>query len=344
MFVIDRHEIGGGRTFVIAEVAQAHNGSLDLAHQFVDAAADAGADAVKFQTHIAEAESSYDEPFRIAGDWPTATRFDYWKLMGFAEDQWVALARHARTRGLTFLSSAFSIEAADLLTRIGMPAWKVASGELMNEPLLRHLVATGRPVILSTGLAGFDDIDAAVAMCVETAVPYAVLQTTSLYPCPPERVGLNVLAELRARYRCPVGLSDHSGTIYPGLAAAALGSDLLEVHLTLSRQMTGPDVTSSVTPQELRTLVEGVRFIDEMRAHPVDKADAATRAVPMRALFTRSLAFARDLAAGTLLDAAHLSLRKPGTGLPASERSKVEGRRLARDVRAHTLVRLEDLE
>jgi N,N'-diacetyllegionaminate synthase len=344
LFSIDGKAIGGGRTFVIAEVAQAHEGKIDLAHQFIDRAAEAGADAVKFQTHIAEAESSFDEPFRIPGNWPAPTRFDYWKLMEFGEADWQALAAHARERGLSLLSSPFSIEAADLLRRVGVPAWKVASGELMHTALLEHMAATGLPMILSTGLASDADIDEAVGVCAKHRLPYAVLQTASVYPCPPERVGLNLMTELGVRYRCPAGLSDHSGTIYPGLAAVTLGAAILEVHLTLDRQMTGPDMTSSLTPSELRTLVEGARFIETMRANPVSREASAEAATSMRGLFTRSLAFRRDLPAGTVVSSEHLSLRKPGTGIAPAEQPAVEGRRLVRAVRAHTLVRAEDLE
>lgn len=344
MFAIEAHTIGAGRCFVIAEVAQGHGGNIDLAHEFVDAIAEAGADAVKFQTHIAEAESTLDEPFRVRGDWPASSRYEYWKLMEFSESQWQRLAARARERRLTFLSSPFSLEAANLLQRTKVPAWKIASGELVNPPLLEYLATTGLPVLLSTGLAELDEIDSAVEFFKSRNIPIVVLQTTSMYPCPAEKIGLNLLAMFRDRYHCPVGLSDHSGTIYPGLAAVALGTDVLEVHVTLNREMTGPDVTSSVTPAELRHLVDGIRFIESMRAHPVDKNEAAQDAAPFRALFTRSIAARVDLPAGSVLAQEHLAFRKPGTGIAPSRQPLVIGRRLKRAVRAHTLVREEDLE
>lgn len=344
MFSIDHHVVGDGRVFVIGEVAQAHDGKLHLAHEYIDAIADAGADAVKFQTHIAAAESTLDEPFRIAGPWPAPNRFAYWQLMEFSEGDWCELAAHARSRRLVFLSSPFSIEAAELLERVQIPAWKIASGELLNEPLLAYLARSRRPVLLSTGLASEQEVDAAIQLFRRQDCSVAVFQTTSKYPCPPEDIGLNVIGELRRRYQCPVGLSDHSGTIYAGLAAAALGADLLEVHVTLSREATGPDVTSSITPAELRQLTDGIRFIERMRLHPVDKPRAVAAARPVRALFTRSVATRVDLPAGTVLADEHLALRKPGTGIPAARRAALVGRKLTRAVAAHTLLREEDLE
>lgn len=339
----------GGRTvgdgapvLVIGEVAQAHDGSLGLAHAFVDAIADAGAHAVKFQTHIASAESTPSEPFRVAFSRQDATRYDYWRRMEFSEEAWHGLAAHARERGLIFLSSPFSLEAVDLLERVGVPGWKVGSGEVSNVDLLRRMAATGLPVLLSSGMSPHAELDAAVAALA--GAPFAVLQCTSQYPSPPERVGLNLLTELSARYDAPVGLSDHSGTIYPSLAAVVLGASVLEVHVTLSRTMFGPDVPASVTPEELRQLVDGVAFLERALAHPVDKDALVEELAPLRDLFTKSLVAAEDLPAGTVLARRHLAAKKPGTGLPAARLDDVVGRRLRRALAADTLLAEDDLE
>ena len=334
----------GEPCLIIGEVAQAHDGSLGLAHAFIDAIADAGADAVKFQTHIAAAESTPAEPWRITFSTQDASRYDYWKRMEFSEAQWGELAEHARRRGLLFLSSPFSVQAAVLLSRVGVPAWKIASGEATNRPLLEQLARTRLPFLVSTGMSDFTEIDELAAWLRAQAVPFALLQCTSAYPCGPEQLGLNVLAELRSRHGCPVGLSDHSGKIYASLAAAALGVELLEVHVTLSREMFGPDVAVSVTTAELRQLVEGVRWIEQARAHPVDKDAVARDLAPMRALFTKSIVAARDLPPGTRLEPSHLAVKKPGTGLPASRLPEPVGRRLRRRVRTDEHLRLEDLE
>jgi N,N'-diacetyllegionaminate synthase len=329
---------------VIGEVAQAHDGSLGLAHAFIDAIADAGADAVKFQTHIAAAESTPGEPWRVAFSRQDATRYDYWKRMEFSEDAWHGLAKHAVDRGLLFLSSPFSHEAVGLLTRVGVAAWKVASGEVGNGAMLDAMAATGKPMLLSSGMSTLAEIDGAVACVRARGLPLAVMQCTSAYPSPPEKIGLNVIPLFRERYDCAVGLSDHSGTIYPGLAAAAIGIDVLEVHVTLSREMFGPDVKSSVTSAELRQLVDGVRFIEAMRAHPVEKDAMAAELAPLRALFTKSVVVRRDLPAGIELRAEHLAAKKPGTGIPAARLRDVVGSRLARAVRADHVLTEMDLE
>jgi N,N'-diacetyllegionaminate synthase len=336
--------LGHGRCLVIGEVALTHDGSLGLAHAFVDAIASAGADAVKFQAHFAAAESTPAEPFRVTFSRQDATRYDYWRRMEFTEEQWRGLADHCRDRGVLFVASPFSLQAVDMLERIGQPLWKIASGETSNAQLLDRIIATGSPVLLSTGMSPVAEIDAAVARVKSRQVPVGVFQCTTAYPCPPEKVGLNLLSFYRERYGCWVGLSDHSATIYPGLAGAALGMDLLELHVALSREMFGPDVVASVTTSELKQLVDGIRFIERMRSHPVDKDALAQETAPLRRLFTRSIVAKAAMPAGTVLAAGDLVIKKPGTGLSPDRLADVVGRRLARPVTADQLLAPEDIE
>lgn len=332
------------RCLVIGEVAQTHDGSLGAAHAFIDAIAAAGADAVKFQTHIAAAESSPSEPWRVHFSPQDATRLDYWRRMEFGQEQWRGLKEHAAERGLLFLSSPFSMEAVELLESIGMAAWKIASGEVSNIPMLERILETGKPVILSSGMSSLAELDAAVALVKSSRAELAVMQCTSAYPCPPEKVGLNLIPFFRERYGCAAGLSDHSGTIYPGLAAPVFGGRLVEIHVTLSREMFGPDVPASVTTSELRQLVEGLRFVESMLAHPVAKDEMATELSGLRDLFTKSVVLRLDLPRGTVLRAEHLATKKPGTGIPAAHLPLVVGRRLRRSVRADELFQETDLE
>ena len=343
-FKIGDRIIGPGKPcMIVAEVAQGHDGSLGIAHAFIDAIANAGADAVKFQTHIAAAESTPEEPWRIKFSNQDATRYDYWKRMEFTEDQWFGLKRHADECGLIFLSSPFSSEAVDLLCRVGVPAWKVPSGETANTPMLDQMLATGLPIILSTGMSPLSEIDAAVERIKVKGMPLVIQQCTSAYPCPPEKVGLNFIPLVRERYECAVGLSDHSGTIYPGLAAATLDIQVLEVHVTFSREMFGPDVPASITTTELRQLVEGIRFIEKMIGNPVDKDVMALDAKELRLAFTKSIVARKNLEAGTILAKDDLTLKKPGTGIPAARLSEIIGRRLKRPVAADTIISEEDL-
>ena len=333
-----------GRCLIIGEVGLAHDGSLGCAHAFIDEVARAGADAVKFQTHIASAESTPAEPFRVKFSRQDTTRYNYWKRMEFTEEQWRGLAQHAQDRKLLFLSSPFSLEAVDLLERVGTPMWKVASGEVGNLALLDRMIATGKPVILSSGMSDLAELDRSVARVQRANLPLAVLQCTTAYPCPPERIGLNLVPVFRERYGCFVGLSDHSGTIYPALANATLGGDVIEVHVTMSRGMFGPDVPASVTMEEMRQLVDGVRFIERMRASPIEKDDVAKDMAPLRAIFTKSVVARVSLAKGTVVCPEHLAAKKPGTGLPADRQAELIGRRLRRAIAADEQVRLEDLD
>jgi N-acetylneuraminate synthase len=346
---IDPLQIGGrafssGHALIVGEVAQTHDGSLGLAHAFVDAVASAGADAVKFQTHIADAESTPGEPWRVHFSTQDETRFDYWRRMEFTEEQWRGLSDHAEQRGLLFLSSPFSVEAVDLLERIGVPAWKVASGEALDRALLGRVLETNLPVLVSTGLSLMSEVDDVVGLLRRRDVSFAILQSTSLYPCPPDKIGIELLGAIRERYRCAVGLSDHSGTIYASLAAATLGASVIEIHVTLSRDMFGPDVSSSVTIAELRQLVEGVRFIERMRAGTADKDEVTHELWDTRRIFTRSLVSLRDLTAGSVVRREDLVAKKPGTGVPPERESEVIGRRLRRDVAKNEILSEDDLE
>jgi N,N'-diacetyllegionaminate synthase len=329
---------------IIGEVAQAHDGSLGLAHAFIDAIADAGADAVKFQTHIAAAESTPGEPWRVKFSKQDATRYDYWKRMEFTEQQWLALREHADDRALFFLSSPFSLEAVELLERVGVAAWKVASGEISNSEMLDRMLVSRIPMIVSTGMSALAEVDEAVEKIQSARVPLAVLQCTTAYPCPPERVGLNMLSVYKRRYASPVGLSDHSGKIYPGLAAIGLGAEVLEVHVTLSREMFGPDVSASVTTQELRQLVDGVRFIEAMQNSPLDKDRMSRELAPVRNLFTKSVVARVKIPAGTVLSEEHLVAKKPGTGIPATRLPALIGARTLRAIERDELLSDADVQ
>ena len=332
-----------GEPIIIAEIAQAHDGSLGLAHAHIDAAARAGVDVVKFQTHIADAESTPAEPWRVKFSPQDATRFDYWRRMEFTESQWLGLRDHASELGLGFLSSPFSPEAVDMLKRIGVAGWKVASGEVTNLPLIEMMASTGQPILLSSGMSSFEELDDAVGVAARHGAPLALFQCTTMYPTPADRVGLNVIAQLRERYDCPVGLSDHSATIFAGLAAIALGASLVEVHLTLSRDMFGPDVPASLTVDELGQLVAGSRFISEALRSEVDKSTLATDLIDLRTTFGKSVVAARDLEAGETVLLEDLALKKPGSGLPVSAMAGLVGRVVARDLPRNTVIRHVDL-
>lgn len=322
------------RALVIAEIAQAHDGSLGTAHAYIDVVAQAGADVVKFQTHIASAESTPSEPWRVRFSKQDETRYNYWQRMEFTPEQWGGLKEHAESKGLIFLSSPFSLEAVDLLKRIGVSGWKIASGELQNTLMLSAISESRLPVILSTGMSSFAEIDDAVSRLGYSKRDLAIMQCTSAYPTPPGEIGLNVLSLLRERYGCAVGLSDHSGTIFPGIAAVTLGAKLVEVHVTFSRDCFGPDVCASLTPNELKTLVEGVRFVEEALSSPVDKDSWASKHDTLRETFGRSIVAKTEIAEGTILERKHVALKKPGIGLPPSQLDSLLGSEARQSLRS----------
>jgi N-acetylneuraminate synthase len=328
---------------VVAEIAQAHDGSLGTAHAYIDALAGTGVDTVKFQVHIAAAESSVHEPFRVQFSFEDETRYAYWQRMEFTPEQWAGLKLHCEQHGLEFLASPFSIAAVELLERLGVARYKIGSGETSNLLMLDRIARTGKPIILSSGLSTFDDLDRTIAFLRPHRNALTLLQCTTSYPTAPAQVGLNVLAELRGRYGLPVGLSDHSGTIHPGLAAVALGARMLEFHAVFDRRAFGPDATSSLQIDEIRQLVEGVRAISTALAHPIDKSTLAV-APELLTMFGKSLSVNRDLAAGSVLELAHLESRKPGDrGISAQDFRDVVGRKLARALQDGDFLTADDL-
>jgi N-acetylneuraminate synthase len=341
--LLDR-KLAAGEILVIAEVAQAHDGSLGTAHAYIDAAADAGADVVKFQTHIADAESTIDEPWRVQFSSQDSSRIDYWKRMEFTPEQWLGLARHAKERGLEFLSTPFSLAAVDLLEGVGVPAWKIGSGDISNLPLLEKVARTGKSVLLSSGMSSWDELDVAVDCVRSHGARAAIFQCTTAYPCPPEKVGLNAISHIRERYECPVGLSDHSGTVFAGIAAASLGANLLEVHVVFDRRCFGPDVQASLTLNQLQELVQGVRFIERAMANPVDKDQYSRDMEDIREMFSRSVVAACDLEQGKELTFDDLAFKKPGGGIPAGSWRELIGRTLRRDLTKDTRISEDDLD
>src|ERR671931_538984 len=322
---------------VIAEAGMNHDGSLGNAIRLAEVAAEAGADAVKFQLHDAAAETTRDAPsppyFRHE------TRWEYFERTAFTDAQWRTLKEACDAAGIEFLCSAFSVEALERLEALGVARHKVPSGEVTNLELVRAAAATGKPVLLSSGMSAWSELDAAVEAAGERAT---VLQCTSAYPTPPERVGLNLLAELRERYGKPVGLSDHSVGPYAAFAAVALGAEIVEKHFTLSREMYGPDAALALEPDELGELVDGIREITDILAAPVDKDAEAAALHEMKEIFEKSVVTSREIPAGAVISRDMVAAKKPGTGIPAARIDEVVGRTAAVAIAPDTVL-TEDL-
>jgi len=324
---------------VIAEVGSVHDGSFGNALRLIDACAEAQVDVVKFQTHISAAETLKDAP--MPPYFKGEPRFEYFERTGFSETKWRELAAHCQARGVGFLSSPFSIEAVELLDRVGVDAFKIASGEVTNLPMLDRIAQTGKPVLLSSGMSDWTELDAAVAV-LKRGGPLVVMQCATAYPCPPEQVGLNVIAEMAARYGVPVGYSDHTFGPAAALAAAAHGAVAIEKHFTFSRLMYGSDAPNATEPTEFRDLVQWLKQVWRMTAHPVDKSDTRPYA-QMKQIFEKSVVAARAIPAGKVIEAADLAYKKPGDGISASRWREVIGRKAARDLAPDTKLAMQDL-
>jgi N-acetylneuraminate synthase len=315
------------QTLIIAEIGSVHDGSFGNAVKLIEAAAAAGADAVKFQTHIAAAETLRDAP--MPSYFKGEPRFEYFERTGFSRAQWKELKRGCDDNKVLFLSSPFSLEAVDLLEEVGVGTYKIPSGEVSNIPLLERVRQTGKPVLLSSGMSNWSELDAAIAAL--KGAPLTILQCTSAYPCKPHEVGLNVIAEMAARYGLPVGFSDHTMGCAASFAAAAMGATVIEKHFTFSRAMYGSDAKHSMEPEEFRIFAQGLKDIWKMRASPVDKDDVRPFA-EMKRIFEKSIVLRQAGSKGAKLTLDDLAFKKPGDGIPAARYGEVVGRLLNRDL------------
>lgn len=330
---------------IIAEIAQAHDGSVGILHSYIDALAATGVDAVKFQTHIAEAESSEFEQFRIPFSYVDKTRFDYWKRMELSTEQWIAIREHCHRVGLKFISSPFSCRAVDVLETAGVDCYKIGSGEVNNLLLLHKVLLTGKPVILSSGMSNMADLDKAVNLFREQNIDVSVLQCTTAYPTQPEQWGLHILKQIRERYNIATGLSDHSGDIVSCLAATALGAEVLEFHVVFDKRMFGPDAKASIEMDEVVRLVAGVKEIKRSLAVSVSKEEQAKQVSELKQMFGKSLCVNKDLPAGHVVTFSDLEAKKPaGYGIAPSEYKHIIGKKLIRPMHQWEFLNNPDIE
>jgi N-acetylneuraminate synthase/N,N'-diacetyllegionaminate synthase len=345
-FHIGPHPIGGDAPcFIIAEAGVNHNGNPALARALIDAAAAAGADAVKFQTWRTQALTRADAPkaaYQEATTGSDGTQADLLRALELPFEVFRDLADYARSRGILFLSTPFDEESLAFLVSLGMPVIKVPSGEVRNHLHLNAVGRTGLPVILSTGMASLDEVEAALGVLRRAGSgPVSVLQCTSNYPADPRDANLRAMATMAARFGVVTGYSDHTLGNETAFAARALGAAIIEKHVTLDQSLPGPDHRASATPESLGDLVRGIRLIERALGDGV-KAPAASEG-NVAAVAKRSLCARRDLAAGIRLDLDSLVALRPGDGISPDQLDQVEGRILLRPVAANHALRWADL-
>lgn len=339
---IAHREIGPAHPpLVIAEIGINHGGSLDVAREMVRLAAGAGCEMIKHQTHFIEDEMT-DEAKSI---FPPNADVSIWHVMErcalSAKDE-VALKEYTESLGMIYVSTPFSRKAADFLHEIGVPAFKIGSGEADNLPLIRHIARMGRPVILSTGMQTIETMRASVAILDGAGIDYALLECTNLYPSPPEIVSLKGVSDLKAAFpRAVVGFSDHSIGPEMALASVALGACILERHYTDTRYRKGPDIINSMDPSELRHLIDRSREIWIAANNPKQRTVAEE---PVYRFARASVVADRDLPQGHVITEADIWARRPGSGeIAGYEFDKVVGKRLLRAVVRNTQLKWADL-
>jgi N,N'-diacetyllegionaminate synthase len=316
----------------IAEIAQAHDGSLGIAHSYIEALATTGVDVVKFQTHIAEAESSSHEQFRVKFSYEDNSRFDYWQRMEFNLKEWQELKNHCDEVGLEFMSSPFSCAAVDLLEEVGVKRYKIGSGELQNYLMLEKIAKTGKPIILSSGMSDWGELEDTICFLKPYGNELSLLQCTTAYPTQPQEWGLATLSEMKKRFNVPIGFSDHSSTPVAGIAAAALGAEILEFHAVFDKTMFGPDAKASLTIQEIKRLVDGVKMVTTSLNSSYNKENSLKYS-ELKTMFGKSLAVNKNLKKGHSIQVEDLESKKPGAmGIPAKEYSTIIGKKINCDL------------
>jgi len=340
---IGPYKVGRGhRPLVIAEAGINHNGKLEMAKEMVKVAKEAGADIVKFQTHIAEAEMLSDRDLSSeAGSHVTRSLFDIMSECSLSLEDHIELKKETEKLGILFLSTPFSIEAVELLEKVGVPAYKIGSGEVSNLPYIKYIAKKGKPIILSTGTATWEEVVKAVDAIKNDVPGFVLMQCTSNYPTPYENVNLGVIDKMREEFQVPVGLSDHCTGNYACFGAIAKGACVVEKHFTLSRSLPGIDQKSSIEPHELKDLVGGVGAI---AAALGEKKELNEEALKVRHGFSESVVTTAPIKKDEeFKEHINLWVKRPGSGIPSYELPNIVGKRASRNLPENYLLKPEDI-
>ena len=330
----------GHPVFIIAEAGANHNGDLSSARQLVDVASEARADAVKFQTFKAECLTIRKAPkaaYQLQHTDPAETQFDMLRRLELSPQSHVDLQDRCRQKGILFMSTPFDEQSADFLDERGVAVFKIPSGEITNLPFLHHVSKKKKPLIVSTGMSTLDDIQKAVdAIYAEGNEQLILLHCVSSYPADPSEINLRAMETLQKTFHVPVGFSDHTLGLDVSLAAVALGACVIEKHFTLDRNAPGPDHRMSLTPSELKSLVQGIRTV-EAALGKADKQPTPNE-LKVAAVARKSLVTSRPIPAGTKMSKDMIAIRRPGTGLPPDMLEKIIGRSTLHDLAAETVI------
>ena len=331
--------------FIIAEAGVNHNGNLEMAHQLVDAAAQAGADAVKFQTFKAERLVTLDAPkadYQRQNEDTVESSYEMLHRLELSPEAHRCLMADCQRQGLFFLSTPFDEESVDFLYELGVLAFKIPSGEITNLPFLTYTSLKGKPLFVSTGMSYLGEVETVVRAIEETGnQDFVLLHCVSSYPADSADVNLRAMHTMAGAFGSPVGYSDHTFGTEVTLAAVALGACVIEKHITLDRSLSGPDHQASLEPHELTELVRGIRKVEASLGH--GRKEPVASEENTAAVSRRSLIAVRDIQAGTRLTEEMIAVKRPGTGLPPIMQSYLVGRTVRTDVSAGKLFAWEML-
>jgi N-acetylneuraminate synthase len=320
--------------YIIAEIGSVHDGSFGNACKLISLAAKCGANAVKFQTHFGEFESlkNANRPSFFKDE----DRIDYFNRTMFDFSQYKKFLYITALNKIDFMSSPFSIEAVDFLDKLNVKAYKIPSGELTNHPLLERVARTRKKVFLSTGMATWKEIDQAVKILRKNK-DLIIMQCTSIYPCPPDKVGLNIISEFKDKYNLKVGFSDHTNDSVAAIGAVYLGATVIEKHITFSKYMYGSDAKNALEPKEFKIFCDDVKKASFISSNPIKK-DTFFNFKNIKKVFEKSVVSKIDLLNGTKIKINHLSFKKPGDGVSASRYKELLGLILRKNIKKDTKI------
>ena len=331
------------KPFLIAEVAQAHGGKLKEVFKFIDKVSAYKIDAIKFQTHLAEFESTYDEPFRLKIK-NFKSRYDYWKSMEFKEHEWFKIKKYCEKKKIIFLSSVFSIQSVQLLSKIGLRTWKIGSGECNSYDLLNYLKTKRKKdsLIISTGLMDNKRISEIYKFFINKN-PLCIMHCVSKYPTKFNELGFNNIEELNKKYNCLIGYSDHSSSVYSILYAISKSIPIIEFHVKINEDKKNLDKTSSIKIKDLEIITKANEIFYQLKNNKIKKNILTKEQSSMLKIFGKSLSFKKNMFKGQIIKRQNLTLKKPGTGIKFNEIKKLIGKKLIKNVTNKRLIKYQDI-
>ena len=333
------------KPLIVAEIGLTHDGNINKAINLIKLSKKAGADIVKFQTHFAEFESTYDEPFRVKISNKFKNRYDYWKKTEFKQSEWKKIIQYCKKYNILFATSPFSVEAVKIMRKLGCKNWKIGSGEVFSKSLILEILKKKDGLIFSSGMSTWIEIQKNYELVKKKlGKNFTMLQCTTEYPNSLEKVGLNVITDMKKNFSCRVGLSDHTGSIFPSIAALSLGADMVEIHICTSKKLKGPDISSSVTFEELEIIRKARDEIYQMISNPMNKNKLTLSQKKYKKIFGKSVAIKYDLKKGDIIKISNITLKKPGTGFGENYLKNIINKIAKKNLSSKKILRAGDFE